>query len=448
MAEITGGAAGGPAAGEGAGSSAPAPAAGTVTPAPAGTAGGQEAAGAPAEGQAQRDEAGRFIKAPKQAIKPIKFRLPGVFPDPGHEAARTQSPTKGAGQGVEAPGQAMEPPPTTAKGVTTAKGDVEGDVGSPDAPIPDKFEFGGEVWDDRAKAEQSFKTLRGQFKRFQQFEQNFKTANESAAAWKREAERRGQELEQLRSQAPGQVSREGQPSTAQGKSAAGDGPGAAPASEADVLDSIDWGLFSAISQQHGPEVAVYQVLKDLVPKLRESFQAEVKSVLEPYQQLHSQAARAQQAASLLEGVASYRYIGADGQPVLAYPELHDPEAAAVIGEIWSKLGFDDESRLTPKALHLAVLAYRDWKNVTGIVSAAAGQNPTPPSTDPAKSGAAEAAAGVVQALTGAQAGGDALSGAAPPLVRPATNPREAEAEQIKRETRKAGAPSAALGFGR
>jgi hypothetical protein len=265
--------------------------------------------------------------------------------------------------------------------------------GDPDATVPpaSKFKFAGEEWESQEKAEQNFRSLRGQFKpladRVARVEAEAKEttatlhrAAESARGWKAEHDRVAAELEAYRSGKPPQS-----------------GPADPSTPPADAEQGIDWELYAEIhrlaTEQGTPWKAEQWLVKQQQALIDQRLAAMKDEVTRPHREAEARQQIAAQTDALFTAVSEY--VNSDGSP--AFPELGDPEAAYQIGQLWTSLGLPPEAALTPQGAIAAVSLYRMASGSQG--KSAAAQPPTPsaapPSTpNPQAALAAAAAAGL------------------------------------------------------
>lgn|SRR5574341_36781 len=353
---------------------------------------------------------GKFTKAGGPRLKESLDHIP----DSDFEAPKG---------GVEAPGEGRSP-----ASAQTAAPAVPGQA--PPAPTPAKFKLGDLEWDSEAAAVQSIKTLRGQYKTWQQQIQQLQQENEE---FKRRAAAPPTPAPQP--QAAPQDPSQGKPDAK---------AGAAPSPE-QAQTGIDWALYKAIAEQQGPEAAAAWLFqegqKQAAEALKQDFTRQLESAVGPLQAQAAYQERVGKVVNVYDQLAGAVVVDQAGQPHYAYPELQNGEVAQFIGELWARLPFTEEFRNSPAGLHLAVVAYRDM--VRGV-----GPSPSLP-TSPAgapQAGAAAAAAQVTQALTGSQSTGQAVGGPSAPFVRPAVNGLDSEEDQIRRGIDAAALPDSKTGF--
>ena len=454
-------------AGSGAGS--PAVAFPSAQPTGAAGQGGSTPAAAPAQGgQPSSSEPGRDPKtgqfvSGQGGIKPIppkqRPRLPGVRPDLPADSPLSELPDfvkplahqiseSKAAAARSRDGRDSEPTPPPQDQPT------QGQDGQPDPNTPPAdpnaaapFQFAKKTWKNQQEAEQSFLSMQGTFKANAQRAQHFDKANDSAARWRQVAIDLGYRDDGSHRQAQPQggshtaAQVQGQPPTGSTS------PGASqvPESIDGILESLDLGLYNSISEQQGPQVAALWLVREALKGADRVHQARLEKVQAPFSQFQQHLQVQGAATNLIEAARQVEVPGPDGQLVPMYPELDDAAALHGIAEIWSRLNFPDTHRLTPMALHLAVLAYRDYLRLYGQGQGSAtppnlgaqGQQPNP---------ADQIAAEITQQLTGGAGQPDPISGVSLPNGRSSGNPRVDEADNVRREIRDAKVPDPVLGF--
>lgn len=248
-------------------------------------------------------------------------------------------------------------------------------------PPPSKFKFAGEEFDTQEKAEQNFKSLRGQFKplveRVTQAETHLAKAAESARGWKAEHDRIAAELEAYRT---GKASPQSQPAESQTPEASAEG--------------IDWDLYAEIHRLATEKGEPWKAEQWLVKEQQKIFEARLAAMRDevtlPQRTAEVHAAIGQQTEALFTSLADY--VNPDGSP--AYPELSDPQAAYQIGRFWTSMGLPPESALTPQGAIAAIGLYRMAAGSQGSAATPA-PPPPPPPTPPPDTTPAVAAAGLV-----------------------------------------------------
>lgn len=320
-----------------------------------------------------RDPAtGRFLPQSAREIPPAEgIELPGVSENRPGESVWDAP-----------PGEAPEPP-----AAAEADAPVEGEGGGEgEDDSAQEFEFAGEKWPSREKAEDNFKTLRGMHKsmerRVQDFGDRAQLNLQRAQEWSEFANREIPQRDQRIAQLEGELTRRGipVPGGANAQPTAGQpGTSAQPSSstegEFDPVRAVDWDLVDNLRETRGDRFA-NAYIADVMNKGYEArlasqvaaLRAEMDSKLAPYQQDTANLQAMQAAIDLVNTTATYTYD--DGTPV--YPELSIPDEAqrrAILTEIGNLaeefLGFDQERLLTPRGLHAAIIQWRDYKRARG-----------------------------------------------------------------------------------
>lgn len=295
-----------------------------------------------------------------EATPPAPAAAEPAAPPPGILDA-AQSPAQRAGQtNGSAAARGMAELVAEMRGESAPEGDAaaapgqEGQEPKPAAEPAEAFEFGGVKFESREKAEQNFRTLRGQFR---------KQADEVRAVREElarvaDANRRWQEWHQ--SQGQGQ----GQPAPAAG----GDGQQVAGA-----LARLDPAHVRRLYETEGPDAMVGYVVSALdghygetygrqLTELREQLSQllpQVQPLVEQDRQTREVETFKPQAASFFQEAAAL--TDAAGNPLI--PEFQDPVAVEQIGRFWlragKEFGLPLSRMLNPGLLRMAVSAYRD-----------------------------------------------------------------------------------------
>ncbi len=382
------------------------------------SAAGQDASAVPA---AVVPSGGPPTEASSSVQLPTPPALPGVW-DAGHDQNADED--KAQAQKVRGPDGRFVSTSETQDGEAQPEAKPE-----PEKPTA-KFKFGGIEWESSEKAEQNFKTLRGQYRSMQnQRDVAAASANEQAAgllAWKAEAERLQQELNQY-----------SQGNTSGQQPAADEG-----ADASNPLSAIDWSLYQTLHDEQGPKVAAAWLYEQTLNTLKGQVLGEVKETYDPkFQPIEE---REQHTRMINQLVEVFQEAGAlkfeDGQ--MAYPELSDAKATSEIGYILKQLGLPDEMERSVRGVHLAVVAYRDRQARLGR----AGQSNQPT----AQPGAGSQTAGQVAAAAAAAnaAASGVIAGASPPAIpRPAANAAEGSEMAMRASIKNAGNIRPDLGFG-
>lgn len=404
-------------------------------PSGAGTGGGPNAATAPSDagqtqsksapvaavtpgaGQAESNQAA--VQAPVQLPKVPS--LPGVWDAEYHESQAEEG-------GDEAKQTTSE---TLADGAADKKEPAKAEETKP------AFKFAGYEWESQEKAEQNYRTLRGQFKAMQTREAAAAaTANQAttaALAWKAEADR-------LQAEADQNSGGEGR-----GERGQADGGTSDQAGEASPLSAIDWSLYQTLHDDHGPKVAAAwlyeQMLNAVDARVDGKIGSKVDPVLQPIQEREQHVEEANQLITAFQQAAQLRFE--DGTP--AYPELADGSAAEQVGLILTQLGLPPETAGSHMGIHLAVAVYRDRQARAGKLQSAQ-QSTNQSSNQGAKNPTAAEQAAAATAAANAAASG-VVSGPQPPAVRPPANAAEGSEQAFRASIKNAGSFRPDLGFG-
>jgi len=318
---------------------------------------------------------GRDAEAGRRPIKPIPPKakagpkgLPGVdLMEEGEGDTAVPGPPRGPdGRFIPADAAAETPPPPG------------------EEPPPPKFKFGGEEFENQEKAEQNFKSLRGQFKplveRVTRAEGELSRAAESARGWHARAQELEAELEAYR---------QGKPP--QSQPAESDQPAEKEA------EGIDWDLYAEIHRLATERGETWKAEQWLAKEQQKLIDARLAAIRDeatlPQREAQIRAEIGQQTEALFTSLADY--VNHDGSP--AYPELSDPQAAYQIGRFWTSLGLPPEAALTPQGAIAAIALYRMAAGSQGTAQStpAPAPAPAPPPPPPTPPAHAAAAAGLV-----------------------------------------------------
>lgn len=299
---------------------------------------------------------------------------------------------------------------------------------TPPAEAKAPFKFAGRDWESTEQAEQSFRTLQGQYKPLIQAKE---TEERKAFGWYQHSISLQKELEQLKS---------GSAKPGNGVGANSAEPSAAPAPNSDPNDpfaGIDMGVYQLLAQTDGPQVAAAWLAGETAKNQATRTQALISEAIAPFKQAQER----QQATSRITGEVNELYTWAssqrnpDGTPV--FSELGDPQAERETGEIVGWLlsqGIPDNIAISPVGLKIASLLRRDALAQSGSSQSVA---PSSPAHNPA-------AAAVAAALLQGQQAQDPVSGPSARTTQPG-QPKTRE-EQVKSDIRTARLPDPNLGF--
>lgn len=339
------------------------------------------------------------------------------------------------------------------------------------AAVP--FVFGKETFKDRAAAEHSFMTLRGNFKsaidkardaeaQLNGIRTELTNTDFAGRKWQERAlaltsaiarltGKSAEEVHEAFNQgndfshvAPAQAGQQHLAARTPASQAAAPNAGQQPsAGDGDFLDkAVDWNVYRQVQQQHGADVAVIWAMGEAIAAHKAETQRLIEESVRPYREQNQSVETAHAVTGLFDSVASLKYQ--DGTD--AYPELRDHQSAEAIARIWTQLGLPPEAMLTANSVHLAVLAYRHNKEIVQRFSG--NPQPQPPAVATSQGqGNGNAGAGpgidpaVVQAAAAAVNGG---TGSLRPA--PVTGP-DADVASLKRKIREAGVVHPVLGFG-
>jgi hypothetical protein len=277
----------------------------------------------------------------------------------------------------------------------------------PAAPASQKFKLADLEFDTPEHAAQQIKTLRGMFKPMEREVRDLRSeltnAINVANAWKAQAEGRA-------AQPPADPAKP---------------PAAAPASDApvepkwDVIDHLarhpEAGVAGALIEYHTQAQALAEAReKQLVERLTKEIEGRYAPVLAS----HAEQAELAEVDALVRGMADWT-MEATGQP--AFPELRDIHQIAAIGQTWRDAGNDPKALKTPQGIQMAVALHRMWSGFSPAPVA-----PAAPSTQAPAAPAAPAPPGSADLAL-------AMSGSAPPSVRPAgsVTPQQAARAAIR-----------------
>lgn len=326
---------------------------------------GAESSAAPT-GEANVEQSGNQAgtRADGRAIAPIRESLPGVVEatEDDEKLARLTGESQRAARG-----QRDQQGRFVKSGVEKS---AEIPLKPGEEPAPTKYKWAGEEWDSQEKAEQSFKTLRGQYKALDSRARERDAAAHSASAWKAEHDRVAAELQALK----------------QGK--------AAPSNEATpeqsapkAGESIDWALFAEIqkvaAERGDPGFANRWLAEQqeavIQARIEKAINERLEKELAPVKEAEQIRYVENHTSNLFASMAEY--VTDDGSP--AFPELQNEEQAADVGRLWHSLGLPPEQALTPQGAMSAVLMYRGYaaarnSGKTHEAAVAAATQATPP----------------------------------------------------------------------
>jgi len=359
-------------------------------------------AGDSGSGSTQQPQAG--TRADGRAIAPIRESLPGVVEVTEADEALaklTGESARQARQERDQRGRFLKQPGAKAADGSPEQDSVKVPPKPGEEPKPERFKWAGEEWDSQEKAEQSFRTLRGQFRANEARARERDSAAHSATAWKAEHDRVLAELQAVK----------------QGKVSPETGTTSEPSPEAG--ESIDWALYAEITktaaERGQPEVATQwlaqeqeRVMQARVEKLlSERLDAELAPVKEAEQIRYVEQHTNDLFASMAE------YVSEDGSS--AFPELQDEEQAADVGRLWHSLGLPPEQALTPQGAMSAVLMYRGYQAASNSANAAnPAATPTAATSTPVVS---DASTVIEEGVTVPEVGPDTYPGMTPEAAR-------------------------------
>ena len=298
-------------------------------------------------------------------------------------------------------------------------------LGEPD-PTPAPFKFAGREWRSQEQAENSLRTLQGQYKPLIAEKD---AEAQKAFGWYQHSLALQEKLKQYESGAlkPGQGA---------GANSA-DQTAAAPAPNSDPNDpfaGIDMGVYQLLAQNDGPQVAAAWLQGEVAKNQGTRIQAQIEAAVAPFKEAQQQATETRrltgQVDNLYQWATSQR--NEDGSPVFA--ELGDPVAERETGEIVGWLcsqGVPEEMALSPLGLKIASLLRKDAYSLAG--------SPVASSNAPN-----QAAAAVAASLLQGQPAQDPVSGPSSRTTQPGA-PKTRE-DQVKSDMRNARLRDPDLGF--
>lgn len=297
-----------------------------------------------------------------------------------------------ASRQAEQPAQAPATDPGTAAAAAAASavGTHGGEAAAPVA-APAKFTFAGVDFEDQAKAEHSFKTLRGMHA----------AKDKTIATVQSELLEARKELLRLQKS----QGREDQPTVTPNGQAA-----AAPTKEVSAEDT--YAVFEVLKEKFGPKFAQGWLdeqnearVQSRVEKLIEERFAKLQERIKPYEESSAQIAEQRQLSAVFTQLASYKLP--DGSP--AYPEFEDASVMRDVGVLWKNLGFDLDSMKSPRGVHLAIVAYRDAMATRARAATPKTPRPAAPAVaDPVVSAGGDSAGKHPQQVTAPETLGDRL----------------------------------------
>jgi len=337
---------------------------------------------------------GLEVLTQSKRIKPIK--LPGVLEDgPGPEetadaAQRARDERGRFVKAAESQGGPTEREPAPG---------VDGEVPEvPEPPVdpnaPKKYVFAGKEYESQEQAEQSFKSLQGQFKPLIEARD---AAAYSANGWKQVADGQQARIQQLEAElAARQAPPQSQPAE-QGQSA-----------EQQAQADIDWDLYAVIRQAAEAEGNPWKADRWLHEQMQEAIKAREAALRDELTKPYREAQARQQTLAEVEQLASSlaEYVNdSDGQP--SFPELRDSRSAYMIGKLWQQMGLPPQYATTPQGMVAAIALYRMIESQSAQPSPEpTSQEPvptSPPAPDPARA-AAELGGGKPESMPSAAAG--------------------------------------------
>jgi len=276
---------------------------------------------------------------------------------------------------------------------------VDGEVPEvPEPPVdpnaPKKYVFAGKEYESQEQAEQSFKSLQGQFKPLIEARD---AAAYSANGWKQVADGQQARIQQLEAElAARQAPPQSQPAE-QGQSA-----------EQQAQADIDWDLYAVIRQAAEAEGNPWKADRWLHEQMQEAIKAREAALRDELTKPYREAQARQQTLAEVEQLASSlaEYVNdSDGQP--SFPELRDSRSAYMIGKLWQQMGLPPQYATTPQGMVAAIALYRMIESQSAQPSPEpTSQAPvptSPPAPDPARA-AAELGGGKPESMPSAAAG--------------------------------------------
>lgn len=382
-------------------STAPPPSAGegaaTPQPAPEGMLGGGDG-GSTADPSQTTEATGqdgldaKEVLTRSSKIKPIK--LPGVMEDgPGPEETEAAAQRVRDERGRFVKAADSQGGPTEREPAPGVDGEVP-EVPEPpvDPNAPKKYVFAGKEYDSPEQAEQSFKSLQGQFKPLIEARD---AAAHSANGWKQVADGQQARIQQLEAELA-KVQQAPQPQSQPAEQ------GQSEQAQAD----IDWDLYAVIRQAAEAEGNPWKADRWLHEQMQEAIKSREAALRDELTKPYREAQARQQTLAEVEQLASSlaEYVNdSDGQP--SFPELRDSRSAYMIGKLWQQMGLPPQYATTPQGMVAAIALYRM------IESQSAQPEPTsqapvpasPPAPDPALA-AAELGGGKPESMPSAAAG--------------------------------------------
>jgi hypothetical protein len=391
-----------------------------------------------------------------KAVEDYLGRLSGEEKAPEKPAAKPAEKKDAAPAPAEKP---AETPPAPKEGEEVAE-PVEGQ--EEEAPT-EKYRLrnaSGKAleWDSEQAAFDNISALRGMHKGLQERVKALAENSQANYTFAQQAQTRIQELERaLAGQNAGQGGN-GHPPAAQ--------PGGSPVRPATsqegspseiALDpnkgileqSVDWNLYKTFRDTHGPEAAQIWATEVALRRVQDALRAELQQSLSPLSDNLERANITQEAQQLFLTVANYQAVGGGH----VYPEMQDQAALGEILQVWSQTPLDPQAKLTPYGVHMAVLAWRDWRRAQGRGwspngSSGAGQSPS--GQTPASAGQQvdplAAAREIVESVIHAAEEGDSPVGNG--SAHRSNSPRANREQRLKARLRQAKITDQELGFGR
>lgn len=247
-----------------------------------------------------------------------------------------------------------EPLPAAAKAA-----DDQSIAAQPATAQGEKFSFYGREFDSREAAENYFRTWNGQLS---SASAKINELNEALA-------RQNDMIERLQAKAP---------------ESAREAPPAKQELPKKIADAIDWGVYKALAEEKGHDVAqewlmlkTEELLDGRFKSLEEGYEKKLSEKLQGWDQLSGYMQKLNVAGSLFEKL----YTRSDAQGNPAYPEMDDPQFLEEMAFYWDQLPDKEQQGL--RGAYLAYLETKDRRarEGRGVAKAAPAPRPVTPKQD-------------------------------------------------------------------
>jgi hypothetical protein len=263
-------------------------------------------------------------------------------------------------------------------------------------PAGTKYVFDGEEYESEEAFKQNIRSLRGQYKSFEQGrsklvkERDF--GYEAGWKWKAEYDKEVEKRQALEARLSGQTPVAGQPGSQPNGAQQNGGQINPPSADALNVDQIltdDVGTeFErlAINQglPHAGKFLVQSTLKAVMEKVVPALRNEMGSKLQPFQQAASDQQAFESVQQTIHSVAALRTPNGGA----AFPEVEDGETIRKVAQMWVDSGHPRETAFTQHGLIAAISLYR---TMTGMFAQPTAPNQPQATSQPNANASAPAA---------------------------------------------------------